>query len=110
MLQELTARVAQGDRLFQMLLRAKYEESVGENDSLTQMMSEKSFKDLKKGDRIVLPFAEAVGDEAEVEISDGEMFAEQDTDCGFRWLSNFRSQNSKPEGKRDIPVDNPKSV
>ena len=76
MLQELTARVAQGDRLFQMLSRTKYQDSVGDNGILTQMMSEKSFKDLKKGDRIVLPFAAAVSEVEEVEIADGEMFAE----------------------------------
>ena len=52
---------------------------------------------MKKGDRIVLPFAAAVGEEEEVEIADGEMFAEVETECGFL-IFEVRIANQKAKG------------
>ena len=79
-----TIRKSQGDRVVKMLLKSKYQPSVIENETLLMMMSEKLIKDLKKGDRIVLPAMSIFSEtEDEVTIDDGDLVAEEGTDCGF---------------------------
>ena len=74
----------QGDRVVKMLLKSKFQQSVNDNDTLSMMMNEKSIKDLKKGDRIVLPAMAIFSDgDEEIKIDDGDLMAEEGTDCGF---------------------------
>lgn len=84
MLDSFRAKVLQGDRVVLMLEKTKYNTSIQENEVLSAMISEKAYKDLKKGDRIILPSLAIFHDlETDLEIDDGDLFAEDDSDFGF---------------------------
>ena len=83
MIEEVSSKRAKGRTIFGLMAKLEYNANIGQNETLATMFQLKKAKDLKKGDRLILPSGVKDGDEEEIRVGEEDFLKSEGSSNGM---------------------------